>query len=103
MCLWYTQLGGLISGLLFNVFYSYKNYKKNGVFWNNQNIMVNGKVSCISILRVFIYCILLFTAQYSAFLTIWSAQQAQINVGVVSSIWAVEPILATIYDSIIYK
>jgi hypothetical protein len=38
-----------------------------------------------------------------AFLTMWFADLAKINVGVITTIWAINPLFMAILDSIIFK
>jgi len=37
----YYVSGGIFSGVIFNLVKFYMNYKKTGVFWENQNLIVN--------------------------------------------------------------
>lgn len=49
------------------------------------------------------FSLLYFLTQNLAFLTMWFAGLARINVGVITTIWAVNPLFMAIIDSIIFK
>ena len=99
---WYVQIAGVIVGILFHLTHSFKNYSKGGTFWHNQNLIINGKLSWLNVFRVTLFCLVLFMCQNMAYLTIWAAEQAQMNVGVVTCIWTVDPIVTTVYDFVVY-
>lgn len=44
-CIFYFSLGSILTSAAYHLFFSFKNYRLNGVFWNNQNIIINGKFS----------------------------------------------------------
>ena len=41
---YYTSSGPIICALVFNIWKGVKNRKQTGSIWNNQNLIVNGKI-----------------------------------------------------------
>lgn len=44
LCLFYFSTGSVITGLIYNVYKAIGEYKKRGVFWNGQNLIVGGSL-----------------------------------------------------------
>jgi len=51
----YNASGTVIACIIFDLKAAWTNYKKTGVFWNDQNIIKNGKLSLRNLLGFLCY------------------------------------------------
>jgi len=102
LVLLYNCSGSLVAGLGYNLFKAYQNYKQNGVFWSNQNIVIKGKLKVRHLLAFVVYCCLLVAARGLVYLTIYFATAADVNVGVITTIWSVDPVFLAIVDYLVF-
>ena len=72
----YNSTGTVIVCLGFNLKQSFSNYRKNGVFWNNQGLIVDGKLNKLNVLCMAIYVLIIFLVQSFVILTILMAGKA---------------------------
>ena len=66
-------------------------------------LIIDGKVDCKNVLGFVAFCFNYFLIQNMAFLTMWFASLADVNVGVITVIWSVNPLFMAIMDRIVYK
>lgn len=70
--------------------------------WNDQNIIVDGKFRAMNLLRFTIQCCFFFGIQASIFLTMYYCHLANVNVGIITTIWSIQPMIAGLFDYLIY-
>jgi drug/metabolite transporter (DMT)-like permease len=70
--------------------------------WHHQNLIVNGQVRKMNVVRFGIQCCLFFGIQSFVFLTMYYAHMADVNVGIITTIWSIQPLAAAILDYFIY-
>ena len=102
LCIFYFASGSILCGAVYNILQSYKNYLTKGKIWNDQNIVVDGKLSQRNLLGFIVYCLNYFMIQNLAFLTMYFAAKAKINVGVITTIWSINPLFMAFADYMIY-
>lgn len=94
----------MLSGATYNTVNCFRNSRKaDGKFWMNQNLIVGGKLKCVNLLGFAVFCLLYFCIQNMAFLTMWFASLAQINVGVITVIWSINPLYLAAVDYFLFK
>lgn len=71
--------------------------------WHPNNIIVNGKLKVTHLILYLIMCCLYFGIMSSIFLTMFYAHLSNINVGVVTTIWSVQPLIAAFLDWVFYR
>ena len=96
--LFYTALGTICTCFLYNLYICYKNYRNTGIFWNDQNLIKNGRFQWVNFLGFIGFSFLLFCEQIMVNTTIWTAVLANINAGVVCVIFAFSPLFQAIVD-----
>ena len=69
----------------------------------DQNIIVDGKFKCVNLLGFLVFCMVYFLIQSMAFLTMWFANLAQINVGLITVIWSINPLYMAAADYFLFK
>ena len=94
----YNTTGGLTAGLIANLYWASKNYKETGVFWANQNFIVDGRLRWNHVVGFSVFVMLLFSCQNLVYLTIYFATAANINVGVITTIWSIDPVNMAVID-----
>ena len=57
--MFYNASGGIFIGLIFNIYKAYSNYKTKGVFWPEQNIIVDGKFKFKNLFAFVVFCCLI--------------------------------------------
>lgn len=83
---------------------SFINFKKpNGKFWYNFNLVINGKLVFLNVLGFIIMVFVHIFNQNMVNLTMWTANLAGMNAGVISVIWSITPLLQGVVDSIMIK
>jgi multidrug transporter EmrE-like cation transporter len=91
--------GGIVSGVFFYIV----KFFQTGKPWVNQNIIVDGKFKPHNLLGFVANCVIYVLVNNMCFVTMYLANQAGINVGVISTIWCVFPLYAALADYLIYK
>ena len=101
-CIFYFISGNLLAGLIFHFRGSYINYKKGGSFWNHQNIIKDGKMNYRNLLGFIAYCCVYLCIQNMAMLTMFTAKLAGVNVGVIITIWSINPLFMALLDYLFF-
>lgn len=71
--------------------------------WHPNNIIIKGKLNIVHLLLFLIMCCLFFGIMSSIFLTMYYSHMSDINVGVITTIWSVQPLIAAFLDWIFYR
>ena len=66
-------------------------------------MMINGKVDEVNVLAYACFCLIYQINQIFAFATMYLAQKACLNKGVVSTVWSFNPLFISFYDRLVYK
>ena len=98
-CIFYISAGAVFCGACHIIYNSCK--AQTG--WHNQNLIVGGNVRWMNVLRFGIQCCLFFGIQSFIFLTMYYSHMADVNVGIITTIWSIQPLAAAILDFIIYQ
>lgn len=77
--------------------------KPGGRCWVDQNIVKNGEIRIPNVAGYILYCLQYFLTQNMIFLTLWFANLAQVNVGVICIIWSITPLMVAITDYLMFK
>lgn len=96
--LFYQPPGVMIINLLYHLVVSCKNYRKDGVFWNDQNFVKNGVLKKRNVLGFVVFSCFTFLNQNFNNLTVWTSGLAKINPGVVTVIFSATPICQALID-----
>lgn len=75
---------------------------KRGCKWHPQNIIVNGQVKPMNVIRFILQCCMFFAVQAFKFLTMYYSHMAHVNVGIITTLWSVQPLAAAFLDYLIY-
>lgn len=95
----YLTSGAIVAGLCYNFIQMVK-YKR---FWNNQNIIVGGHFQKRNCLGFFLNCLCNFFVMNMCILTMYFANKAGVNVGVITTITSINPFFTAVVDYFIYK
>jgi len=102
-CVFYFASGSIVTGILHHLFRSLENYRAGDPFWNNQNLIVKDKLKWNHVFGFIVFSMLYFLIQTLAFTTMWTAQKANTNVGIITCIWSINPLFIAVSDYLIYK
>lgn len=102
LCIFYFISGNIIAGLIYFFNKSCQNYQSGGSFWNNQNVIVDGKLKIRNLCGYLAYCAVYLCIQNMAMLTMYCAKLAQINVGVIITIWSINPLFMALLDYLFF-
>ena len=86
MTLSYMASGSIFASFIYMVQESYTKYKIDGKLWNNQNIIIDGKLNNRNLILFIQYFVSFLGIQFLAATTMLFSQKAGINVGVVTII-----------------
>lgn len=64
---------------------------------------MDGKIDYLHLFGFLVFSVLYFVIQNVTFLTVWFANLAKINVGIITLIWSINPFYMAVADWIIYK
>lgn len=105
LCIFYFAPGTVAVGTVYQLIMCIYNSRQQQkcICWNEQKLIIDNKVDCKNVLGFVAFCFNYFLIQNMAFLTMWFAALADINVGVITVIWSVNPLFMAIMDWIIYK
>ena len=71
--------------------------------WHSYNIIINGKLNPVHLVLFMIMCCLFLGIMSSIFLTMYYSHMSGVNVGVITTIWSVQPLIAAFFDWVLYK
>ena len=98
--IFYNNVGGWITGIAFQTIMSYLNWRNpnKNYTWHKHNIIIDGKLNKIHLLCFSVTCTLYFFIATSKLMTIFFSHMSGLNVGVITTLWAVEPLLNAVID-----
>lgn len=104
-CIFYLSFGAWVTGLVFQTIMSIRNYKSadKDYIWHRNNIIIDGKVNVRHLLLFLIMCCIFFGIMSSIFMTMYFSHLSGVNVGVITTIWSVQPLIAAVVDYLIYR
>jgi hypothetical protein len=94
--------GAVVFGIFYNFYNAFLTYRSTGVFWNDLNFVVDGKVKYNHIYGFFVYCAVFTATQNLVYLTFFFAGAAGLNIGVITVIYSVDSVYLSIADYYIY-
>jgi hypothetical protein len=71
--------------------------------WHRNNLIIDGKLNCVHLVLFLIMCCLFFGIMASIFMTMYFSHMSGVNVGVITTIWSVQPLIAAMLDFLIYR
>lgn len=95
-------MGGILASLVYHLIMSFRNLKNGGVFWNNNNLIVDGQLVKENVVGFLAYCALYFLVQNMAFLTMYFADRADVNAGIITTLWSLNPLYMAVCDYFLY-
>ena len=104
-CIFYLSFGSWVTGLMYQLIMSIVNYRDKNVhyIWHRNNIIIDGKLIVRNLLLFLIMCCIFFGIMCSKFMTMYFSHMSGINVGVITTIWSVQPLIAALIDWVFYK
>lgn len=75
ICLYFAS-GSVITGLVYNLIMSTRNYRATGRFWTDQNLVVDGHLKVRNLLGFILFCCVYVTLLNSQFLTVYFADKS---------------------------
>jgi drug/metabolite transporter (DMT)-like permease len=99
----YQAPGNVLACCLYHLAQIIKNFGTRGVLWNDQNIIIGGKLNVRNLLGMACYtCTQTLVISFSL-LTVFMATQAQLNPGIATALWAVSPFFYAFYDHLFFS
>ena len=104
-CIFYLSFGSWVTGAIYQLIMCIVNYRDKDVdyIWHRNNIIVDSKLNIRHLLLFLIKCCIFFGILSSKFMTMYFAHISGINVGVITTIWSVQPLIAALVDWIFYN
>lgn len=104
-CIFYLSFGAWITGVAYQIIMTCVNARNPDTeySWHPNNIIVGGKMRVTHLLLFVIMCGLFFGIMSSMFMTMYFSHISGVNVGVITTIWSVQPLIAAIIDWIVYR
>ena len=99
----YYSTGSVISGFVYQFGASYQNYRKNGVFWENMNLIIEGRLNKKNLLGYVAYTVYGVAMHLCILLNIYFATDAGINIGLVTIAWRASVFIGALLDYIYFK
>jgi drug/metabolite transporter (DMT)-like permease len=94
----YFTGGAIITGLVYNIIMSCKQKRDTGRFYVNQNFKVDGQMKWQNVIGFSCLVVLLLLLQNLVYMTIFFAGKANINIGVITILWCIDPVYLAIAD-----
>ena len=101
----YFAFGFLLVSFVIYTSHGIKNEKqKEGLsrFWIDLGVKENGVTNGKKVFMLTVFAILFQLIQNLAMLSLFLAQLANMNTGIIATIWAINPLISAIADSIFY-
>lgn len=99
----YKAIGVVVASLGYFLYKCVQTYKKERRFWNDQNIIVDGKFKCINLLGFVVYSLAHFGILIFVVGSVYFAVEAGVNTGVIISIWSITPFFAALADYVMFR
>lgn len=101
----YLSVGVIIYSGAFFIFKACKNkfLVAGGSFHIDLNLVRGGKLLRPNTVGLLIFCILYFLAQNMTYLTLWTSLLADMNIGIVSVLWSITPLIVAVFEYVIYR
>ena len=102
-CVFYMSFGGWVAGIVYQLIMSCINWRDPNVnyVWHRNNIIVDEKVNRIHLILFMLSCCLFFLITISKLMTIYFSNMSGVNVGVITTMWSIEPLFGALLDRII--
>ena len=100
--LFYFAPGVIFTSLVFNLIEFVKHYRSTGKWWVDQNIIIEGHLVPRNLLAFICYSCLYFLIQCMAFMTMFHATNAGVNVGIIITFWSINPLFMAVMDYILF-
>ena len=100
--LFYGAAGALTSSLVQLLNESRRNRKELGTFRVDFNLVVNKKLKVGNLIGMLVFSLLLLASQIGAVMTLYTSGLAQVNEGVVATVYSLEPLIMTIADRFLF-
>lgn len=95
----YWCSGAIAVILVHNLFYCFYNkFYVNGKFWFDFNLMKKGKIVPLNVFGFCCLALVMFFNQNMVNISMWTSHLANINVGVISVIWTLNPLIQALVD-----
>jgi multidrug transporter EmrE-like cation transporter len=102
LCIFYFAPGTIITSLIYFTLKGIQSQRAGGSFWTNQNLIIRGELKKSNAWGYTAFAFCYFCIQNLAFVTLFFANKANINVGLITTIWSVNPLFMAIMDSIMF-
>lgn len=98
--IFYTNIGGWITGVGFQAIMSFRNWlnPEKQHIWHRHNIINDGQLNRIHLVCYALTCAFYFFIATSKLMTIYFSHMSGLNVGVITTLWSVEPLLNAVID-----
>lgn len=96
-CILYYASGGLLAGGGYHIIAACKERS-----WIKQNIIIEGELHKMNLFRYFLNCLVYFLVITLCQVTMFFANRSSINVGVIITIWSINPFFNSIADYFFY-
>jgi len=105
LCIFYFSPGTILTSIIFFTIRGVQNKRNPDInkLWTDQNLIIDGQVRWKNVVGYACFACCYFCIQNLAFLTIFFASKADINVGLITTIWSVNPLFMAIMDSIFFS
>lgn len=85
--LYYLAPGQFLAAFGYNVYLMTMNYRKTGMYWINNNLIIDNKINYRNLIGQLLLTISFFGIQYLAVLSIYYGGSAHVNSGIITIIW----------------
>ena len=97
-CLFYFASGSIVTGIAYHLI----KCCREKTLWNNQNIIVDGQFKLKNLIGFVCYCLIYLLIQLLAIYTMYFANKAGVNVGIITTIWSLNPLFMATADFFIF-
>lgn len=100
--MFYFATGNVVIGLAYNLYASIKNFRAGGVFWNNQNLIVDNQIKWKHLLLWLIFAAEGLCNITLSYITFYYSIRSGVNSGVITVIWRLTVLLSAVADYFMY-
>ena len=103
--IFYLSGGAMVAGISHQVIMSVLNFRDpaKDYIWHRNNLIIDGKLRIPNLLLFIIMCSTYFCIVVSIFMTMKCAHMSGVNVGVITTMWSVQPLIAAVLDFVLYR
>ena len=104
-CIFYLSFGSWICGIIYQIVMCIVNRcdPTKDYVWHPNNLIINGKLVKVHLVIFILMSFLFMGIMISMYMTMYFSHMSGVNVGVITTFWSIQPLVAAVLDLLINR